>query len=348
MVYFNLVSANLFQLGRRIESIVLPLELVQQFLPSDFPKTQEYDAWQRRHIKVLEAGLLLHPHLPLNKTDNATQRLRQVIRTALEKPLEIGRNNEASNALRSTVMSLACRSFDGSTSEMCHWADGFPLNVRLYQVLLEACFDINEETSMIEEVDEVLDQIKKTWTVLGMNQALHNLCFAWVLFHQYVATGQEENDLLFAASNLLLEVEEDLRTTKDQEYLKFLISTLKLILDWTEKRLLAYHDTFHCGNIEVMQNLVSLSVSSEKILADHVSHEHGRKKTNDDVARQTVETYIRASSRTLYSQASDVYQSKWFTFILPAALKMLEITSCIAVYVIHYFLHHFKCWKLEC
>ncbi|KAI4377088.1 hypothetical protein MLD38_014774 [Melastoma candidum] len=290
------------QLGRRIESIVLPLELLQQFQPSDFPKIQDYDSWQRRHVKVLEAGLLLHPHLPLNKTDNSAQRLRQIIRTALEKPSEIGRNSEASNALRSTVMSLACRSLNGSTSEMCHWADGFPLNIRLYQVLLEACFDINEETSMIEEVDEVLDQIKKTWTVLGMNQALHNLCFAWVLFHQYVATGQEENDLLYAASNLLLEVEEDSRATKDQEYLKFSISTLKLILGWSEKRLIAYHDTFHCGNIDVMQNLVSMSTSSAKILADQVSHENGRKKADADVARQTVETYIRTSSRALYSQ----------------------------------------------
>ncbi|KAI4380712.1 hypothetical protein MLD38_006873 [Melastoma candidum] len=157
---------------------------------------------------------------------------------------------------------------------------------------------------MVEDIDEVLDQIKKTWTVLGMNQALRIHWFAWVLPHQYVATGQEENDLLYAASNLLSEVEEDSRTPKDQEYLKFSISTLKLILGWTEKSLLAYHDTFHCGNIDLLQNLVSMSVSPATILADQVSHEHGRKKADANVARQTVETYIRTSSRALYSQAN--------------------------------------------
>ncbi|CAM8881039.1 unnamed protein product [Rhodiola kirilowii] len=36
------------QLGKRIESVVLPLELLQQFKPSDFSNQIEYEAWQRR------------------------------------------------------------------------------------------------------------------------------------------------------------------------------------------------------------------------------------------------------------------------------------------------------------
>ncbi|KRY02714.1 hypothetical protein T12_7690, partial [Trichinella patagoniensis] len=37
------------QLGRRIESIVLPLELLQQFKASDFADLQEYEAWRSRN-----------------------------------------------------------------------------------------------------------------------------------------------------------------------------------------------------------------------------------------------------------------------------------------------------------
>lgn len=292
------------QLGRRMESVVLPLELLQQFKSSDFPSQQEYAAWQRKNLKVLEAGLLLHPHLPLEKTNSDSRRLQQIIRGAAEKPLETGKHNEAMQVLRSSVMSLACRSFDGSATETCHWADGFPLNLRLYKMLLEASFDINEDTSIIEEVDEVLELIKKTWVILGLNQMLHNLCFLWVLFHRYVATGQVENDLLFASNNLLIEVEKDAIKIRDPVSSKILSSILSVILGWAEKRLLAYHDNFHSGNVESMQSVVSLGLLSAKILVEDVSYEYRRNRKEVSVTCERVETYIRSSLRTSFAQAS--------------------------------------------
>lgn len=292
-----------------MESMVLPLELIQQFKSSDFPSQQEYEAWLRKKLKVLEAGLLLHPHLPLNKADTSAQQLRRIIRGALEKPMDIGKSSESMQNLRSVVMSLACRSSDGSVSETCHWADGFPLNLRIYQTLLEACFDINEENTVIEEVDDVLELVKKTWVILGMNDMLHNLCFSWVLFHQYVATGQVENDLLFASSNLLAEVEKDADARKDPIYLKTLRPALSLILSWAEKRLLAYHDAFNNANIESMQSVVSLAVLSAKMLAEDTSHEYNRKRKETDVACSKVDNYIRSSLRAAFAQASSIIQA---------------------------------------
>lgn len=291
------------QVGRRIESTVLPLELLQQFKFTDFTDPQEYDEWQKRNLKVLEAGLLLHPYLPLSKSDIASQRLRQIIHGALEKPIETGRNNESMQVLRSAVMSLACRSSDGFASESCHWADGLPLNLRLYEMLLEACFDANDETSVIEEVDELMELIKKTWGILGMNQMLHNLCFTWVLFHRYVATGQVENDLLYAADSQLAEVAKDAKATKDPQYSKILSSTLSTILGWAEKRLLAYHDTFDSGNIDTMHSIVSIGVSAAKILVEDISNEYRRRRKGEvDVARNRIDTYIRSSLRTAFAQ----------------------------------------------
>lgn len=287
--------------------MVLPLELLQQFKSSDFPDQLEYEAWQMRNLKVLEAGLLLHPINSPEKSDSAAQRLRKIIRGASEKLIETGKNNESMQILRSAVMPLASRSFDGSVSDACHWADGFPLNLRLYQMLLEALFDANEETSIIEEADEVLELIKKTWVILGMNQMLHNLCFTWVLFHRFVATGQVENDLLFAADNQLAEVAKDAKETKDPVYSKILSSTLSSILGWAEKRLLAYHDTFDHENIDLMQSIVSLGVSAAKILVEDISHEYRRRRKEEvDVARNRIDTYIRSSIRTAFAQASQV------------------------------------------
>ncbi|GMI92731.1 hypothetical protein like AT2G25800 [Hibiscus trionum] len=297
------------QLGKRIESIVLPLEMLQQLKPSDFPNPVEYEAWLRRHLKLLEAGLLLHPLLPLDKTNTAPKRLQLIIRGALEKPLEIGKDNESMQALRNFVLSLTYRTFDGSISETSHWADGFPLNLRIYQMLLEACFDVNDETSVIEEVDEVLELIKKTWVVLGMNQMLHNLCFLWILFDHYVATGQVEGDLLFAANNLLMEVEKDVKAMKDPDYLKVLSSTLSAILGWAEKRLLSYHSYFHSDNTELMECVVSMGILSAKTMAEDIPHEYLRKRKETFVIHERVDTYIRSSLRAAFVQIMEKVKS---------------------------------------
>ncbi|THU51068.1 hypothetical protein C4D60_Mb06t27130 [Musa balbisiana] len=306
----GLVRIAAGQLGRRVESMVLPLELLQQFKTSDFPDQQEYEAWKTRNLNVLEAGLLVHPLLPLEKSDTGSQRLRQIIRGASGKPIETGRNSESMQVLRSAVMSIACRSPDGS-SDFCHWADGFPLNLHLYQMLLEACFDDSEDGSIIDEIDEVLELIKKTWVILGINQILHNLCFAWVLFHCFVTTGEADIDLLFAADNQMAEVAKDAKATKDPDYSKILSSTLSSILGWTEKRLLAYHDTFSASNIEFFQGIISLGVSAAKILVEDISNEYRRKKREEsDVARSRVDTYIRSSLRTAFAQRMEQADSR--------------------------------------
>ncbi|KAI3771447.1 hypothetical protein L6452_02611 [Arctium lappa] len=292
------------QLGRRIESIVLPVELLQQFKSSDFPTQREYQVWQRRNLRVLEAGLLLHPKLPLDRNDPSGQQLRQIIRGAHEQPMETGKHSEAVQTLRTVTMQLACRSSDDYAPDTCHWADGAPLNLRLYQILLEALFDVEEPTSMIEEVDEVLDLIKKTWGILGIDQRFHNLCFSWVLFNHYVSTGQVENDFLFAADNLLLEVKKDAKLTSDSGYSKILCSTMNSMLEWAERGLLAYHESFYRGNIDLMQSILSLGLSAATILAEENPRESGRRKVID-VANAKVDVYIRSSMRKAFSQESE-------------------------------------------
>ncbi|XP_042004070.1 protein unc-13 homolog [Salvia splendens] len=299
----GLLRISAGQVGRRNESMILPLELLQQFKASDFTDQDEYEAWQKRNLRMLEAGLLLHPHLPLERGNTAAQRLRQIIQAALDRPIETGRNNESMQVLRTTVMALANRMSDGAPLESSHWADGFPLNLRLYEMLLEACFDLNEETSFVEEVDELMELIKKTWGVLGLNQMLHNLCFTWVLFNRYVATGQVENDLLCAADSQLADVSKDAKMTKDPAYAKILSSALTAMLGLAEKRLLAYHETFDSGNIDSMQSIVSIGVVAAKILVEDISNEYRRRRKNEvDVALSRIDTYIRSSLRTAFAQ----------------------------------------------
>ncbi|KAJ7958818.1 Retinol dehydrogenase 13 [Quillaja saponaria] len=321
------ISAS--QVGRRIESMVVPLELLQQLKHSDFTDQIEYEDWQRRTLKVLETGLLLHPHMPLDKSNTAAQRLQQIIHGALDRPIETGKNNESMQVLRNAVMSLSRRSYDGSLYDSCHWADGIPLNLRLYEMLLESCFDPTDETSILEEVDELMEHIKKTWGILGLNQILHNLCFTWVLFHHFVAAGQVEIDLLHAADGQLAEVAKDVKTTKDPEYSKILSCTLSSILGWAEKRLLAYHETFDRGNVDTMQGIVSLGVSAAKILVEDISHEYRRRRKSEvNVARERIDTYIRSSLRTAFAQIMEMADSsRRASKNQPNALPLLAILA---------------------
>ncbi|MCE3216243.1 hypothetical protein HAX54_005691 [Datura stramonium] len=293
------------QLGRHFESMVLPLELLQQFKSSDFPNPQEYEVWQRRNLKLLEAGLVLHPCLPLDETDTRPKQLQQILHGALVKPMETAKHSESMQVLRNLATSLACRSFDGSSTEICHWADGTPLNLLLYQILLEACFDLNDKTSVIEEVDQVLEIIKKTWVILGIDQMFHNICFSWVLFHRYVATSQVEDDLLFAADNLLADVAKDAKAVKHPIYSQTLSSLLGLILDWAEKRLLVYHDSFYRDNIDIMQSLLSMGLSATKILVENISGNYQKRSKEVDVAFSRVDSYIRTSMLRAFSQEKE-------------------------------------------
>ncbi|XP_039054913.1 protein unc-13 homolog [Hibiscus syriacus] len=302
-----------FAANQTIESLVLPLEMLQQLQPSDFPNQEEYEAWQRRNLKLLEAGLLLHPLIPLNNKDTAPQQLRKVIDGVSENPFNTVTINELMQALRSIVTSLACRSRDdGSISDNSNWANGFPLNLKIYKMLLEACFDQNDETSVVEELDEVLELIKKTWLVLGLNQTLHNLSFLWILFNRYTSTEHAEGDLLNAADKMLVRVENDAKALKgDANYAKMLSSTLSAISGWAEKRLVVYHSCFRRDNTESMACVVSMAVLSAKIMAE----EDGVEGNGNDVGYERVDGYIKSSLCAAFSQASSQYLSLIFYFV---------------------------------
>ena len=141
---------------------------------SEFGDVHEYQIWQRRQLKVLEAGLLLHPSIPLDKTNNFAMRLREIIRQSETKPIDTGKSSETMSTLCNAVVSLACRN---ANQDVCHWADGYPLNVHLYVALLQSIFDIRDETLVLDEIDELLELMKKTWSMLGITRAMHNLCF---------------------------------------------------------------------------------------------------------------------------------------------------------------------------
>ncbi|KAJ0970426.1 hypothetical protein J5N97_023303 [Dioscorea zingiberensis] len=287
------------QTGRRAETIILPLELLRQLKPSEFNDGQEYHSWQRRQLKILEAGLLLHPFIPLDRLNSPALRLREVLRSADHKPLDTSKNSDQMRSLCNAVLSLAWRSATGAPSDVCHWVDGFPVNVHLYLSLLQSIFDLRDETIVLDEVDELLELMKKTWSTLGLNKMIHNVCFTWVLFQQYIITGQVEPDLMTATLAMLTEVAIDARRAdREPGYSKVLASTLASMQGWAEKRLLDYQENFDRTTVANLDNVLALAITTTRILnnQDASNIDHGIDRES------AVDRYIRSSMRNAFTR----------------------------------------------
>lgn len=298
------------QTGRRANTIILPLELLRQLKLTEFNDTNEYHTWQKRQFRMLEAGLLNHPSIPLDKSNTFAKRLRDIIRSSEVKPIDTNKNSDMMKTICNCVVSLSWRSPNGAPTDVCHWADGYPLNINLYVPLLRSIFDLKDETCVLDEVDELLELIKKTWPTLGITRPIHNLCFTWVLFEQYVMTGQVENDLLSASLTMLTEVANDAKKVdRDPIYVSMLSAMLNSMKKWSENRLLDYHESYNNITVGLMRNILPLVFSATKILEEDVpgyklaaieKHEEA-----SDSSGNKVDHYIRSSMRNAFAKMLD-------------------------------------------
>ncbi|MBA0629038.1 hypothetical protein Godav_023657, partial [Gossypium davidsonii] len=262
--------------------------LLRHLKPSEFNDLHEYHIWQKRQLKILEVGLLLYPSIPTDKSNPLVIRLREIIRAGDLNPIDTSKNSDMMRLLCNIVVSLAWRGTNGTPTDVCHW----------------------EETMVLDEVDELLELMKKTWSILGINRSIHNACFTWVLFQQYVVTNQIEPKLLSAAYTMLTEVEIDARKPdKETTYVKVLSSMLVSIKSLVEKRLLYYHECFNKGNIDEIENLLPLALFSAKALSEDVGIMEGEgegSKKGDvmlvDSTSDFLDRYIRSSVKNAFAK----------------------------------------------
>ncbi|XP_052188946.1 protein unc-13 homolog [Diospyros lotus] len=291
------------QMNRRAETIILPLELLRHLKPAEFNNASEYHFWQKRQLSLLQAGLLHHPSAPLDPSNPFAARLQDIIRSADAKAVDVAKNSESMRALCNCVVSLAWRSSEGSPDDVCHWADGYPLNVHIYTALLHSIFDLKDDTLILDEVDELLELMKKTWLTLGINRSIHNLCFTWVLFQQFVVTGEVEPELLGGALAMLKEVAADAkRADRELVYVKMMSAALNSMKKWAERRLFCYHGAFDRAPAGLMESLLPLVFSINKILEDDaIGFPAADQQQKVDVVsatdstRNRVDRYIRSS-----------------------------------------------------
>ncbi|KAK6163086.1 hypothetical protein DH2020_002927 [Rehmannia glutinosa] len=157
--------------------------------------SEEMDIRTRRALlsamlNMLEEGLVNHPVVGFGESGRKATDLRVLlakIEEAESLPSATGdlQRTECLRSLRDVAIPLAERPARGDlTGEISHWADGYHLNVRLYEKLLLSVFDVLDEGKLTEEVEEMLELFKSTWRILGITETIHYTCYAWVLFRQ--------------------------------------------------------------------------------------------------------------------------------------------------------------------
>eukprot|EP00897_Mesotaenium_endlicherianum_P010589 jgi/Mesen1/9559/ME000640S08905 len=323
------------QTTSRADALVVPLELLYHLSPADFPSQHDFQHWKWRQLTLLEEGLIRLPGARGGGADAPPDASALPLKRILAQ-LQTGQvdlqDHDTKQSLRSAVIMKAERASRGGSGEggggyARHWADEYPLNVYLYEVLLRAVFDFHDPGSMVDGADDLLEVVRKAWPVLGMTASTHGAVFAWVLFRQFVVTGQKEVPLLFAAESQVKELAEELREgareggatapRASRQHMELLRALLGTMQGYAEKRLLAYHQAFPDGAQGAMEHLVGIAVVAEEILQlDDVKGfkakggSGGGKGARADAKRDKAEQFIRSSVKGEFALVWD-----------PAALK---------------------------
>ncbi|KAL0464252.1 UNVERIFIED_CONTAM: protein unc-13 [Sesamum latifolium] len=283
-----LLSAMVGKVGKRMDTLLIPLELLCCISRTEFSDKKSYIKWQKRQLNMLEEGLVNHPVVGFGESGRKASDLRILLAKIEESeslPSATGdlQRTECLRSLRDIAIPLAERPARGDlTGEICHWADGYHLNVRLYEKLLLSVFDVLDEGKLTEEIEEILELFKSTWRILGITETIHYTCYAWVLFRQFVMTG--EQDILQHAIDQLKRIPlKEQRGPQERLHLKslscrvqsekgfqeltFLQSFLLPIQKWADARLTDYHLHFAEGS-KLMENAVVVAMVARRLLLE--------------------------------------------------------------------------------
>ncbi|KAK9056013.1 hypothetical protein SSX86_027100 [Deinandra increscens subsp. villosa] len=287
----GLLNAMAGKVGKRMDALLIPLELLSCVSRTEFSDKKAYIRWQKRQaiqLNMLEEGLVNHPVVGFGESGRKASEMRVLLARIEESESfapSVGelQRIECLRSLREIAIPLAERPARGDlTGEVCHWADGYHLNVRLYEKLLLSIFDVLDEGKLTEEIEEILELLKSTWRILGITETIHHTCYAWVLFRQFVMT--REHGLLRLAIEQINKVPlKEERGPQERMHLKslyckveneegsqelsFLQSFLIPIQKWADKQLADYHLHFSEA-LAMMENVVSMSMAARRLLQE--------------------------------------------------------------------------------
>ncbi|KAL3349291.1 hypothetical protein AABB24_022433 [Solanum stoloniferum] len=315
----GLLNAMVGKVGKRMDTILIPLELLCCISRTEFSDKKSYFKWQKRQLNMLEEGLINHPAVGFGESGRKANELRVLLAKIEESesfppPAAEMQRTECLKSLREIALPLAERPAQGDlTGEVCHWADGYHLNVKLYEKLLLSVFDVLDEGKLTEEVEEILELLKSTWRILGITETIHYTCYAWVLFRQFVITG-EQRILQYVIEQLKKIPLKEQRGPQERMHLKslhsrvemekgfqeltFLQSFLLPISKWADKQLGDYHLKYAEGLV-MMENTVAVAMLVRRLLLEEPETAMESATISD---KEQIEFYVTSSIKNAFTR----------------------------------------------
>ncbi|GAB2213593.1 hypothetical protein Drorol1_Dr00017903 [Drosera rotundifolia] len=306
------------KVGKRMDTLLVPLELLCCISRAEFPDKKAYIRWQKRQLNMLEEGLINHSAVGFGESGRVSSEMRIILAKIEESeflPAATGelQRAECLRSLRAVAVPLAERPARGDlTGEVCHWADGYHLNVRLYEKLLFSVFDMLDEGKLTEEVEEILELLKLTWRVLGITETIHYTCYAWVLFRQFVITSAKPmmqhaidqlkriplQDQLSPQERLhLRSLKSTLLDDESSQRFSFLQAYLIPIWKWADKQLGDYH--IHFLEASQMEDVVTVAMVSRRLLQEEPKSGVQQFRMSD---LDQIELYVTSSIKNAFSK----------------------------------------------
>ncbi|XWS57034.1 hypothetical protein CRYUN_Cryun09bG0137000 [Craigia yunnanensis] len=348
----GLLNALSGKVGKRMDTLLIPLELLSCISRTEFSDKKAYIRWQKRQLNMLAEGLVNHPAVGFGESGRKASEFRILLAKIEESeafPPSTGevQRTESLRSLRDIAIPLAERPARGDlTGEVCHWADGYHLNVRFYEKLLLSVFDVLDEGKLTEEVEEILELLKSTWRVLGITETIHYTCYAWILFRQYVITS-DQGILRHAIDQLKKIPLKEQRGPQERLHLKslhvridgeegsrdvsFLQSFLSPIQKWADKQLGDYHMNFAEGSV-VMEDIVTVAMIVRRLLLEESDIAVQSSTVSD---RDQIELYISSSVKNSFARIlqavdkSDTMGEHPLALLAEEVKKLLEKDSTI-------------------
>ncbi|EFJ38010.1 hypothetical protein SELMODRAFT_402753 [Selaginella moellendorffii] len=333
-----LFHASSGRLGKRTDSLLVPLELLCNTKREIFPDGTTYLNWQKRLLNIVREGVLNNYHWNLDRSDHLAMELMASIAN-----VETSAFKDRTDALKRVKdVYLAISGRNGKSEEPCHWADGYYLNVRLYEKLLFGIFDPVNSSQFIEEAEELLELLKSTWRVLGLNQIVHDTCFTWVIFKQFVVTG-EFFLLQHAQRQMKLITFDRPRTVAERAYLKttkhgnldvsYVQAVLGSIKSWIDKQLNDYHLYFQHDRTK-MEAVLAIVVTSARLLTEEETKAPGI--SNTLVIAKLIEGYISSSIKEAYARVHTKKLADYdITFFSPLLCRWGPLSVAVTASVLH-------------
>ncbi|XP_009607186.1 protein unc-13 homolog isoform X2 [Nicotiana tomentosiformis] len=315
----GLLNAMIGKVGKRMDTILIPLELLCCISRTEFSDKKSYIKWQKRQLNMLEEGLINYPAVGFGESGRKANELRVLLAKIEESesfppPAAELQRTECLKSLREIANPLAERPARGDlTGEVCHWADGYHLNVKLYEKLLLSVFDVLDEGKLTEEVEEILELLKSTWRILGITETIHYTCYAWVLFRQFVITG-EQRILQYVIEQLKKIPLKEQRGPQERMHLKslhsrveiekgfqeltFLQSFLLPISKWADKQLGDYHLNYAEGSA-MMENTVAVAMLVRRLLLEEPETAMEYATISDT---EQIEFYVTSSIKNAFTR----------------------------------------------